>query len=48
MKNVFKGKKGITLISLIIVVIIMLILAGTSISALISDGGLFNKIKNIT
>lgn len=48
MKNVFKGRTGITLISLIIVVIIMLILAGTSISALISDGGLFNKIKNIT
>lgn len=43
LKNRVKGKKGITLIALIITVVIMLILAGVAISALTGDGGLFDK-----
>ena len=43
MKSTLKNKKGITLIALIASVIIMLILAGVSISGLTSDGGLFEK-----
>src|SRR5574344_529843 len=37
------GKRGITLIALIITVIVMLILAGVSISVLTGGGGLFEK-----
>ena len=35
MKKLFKSRKGITLIALIITVIVMLILAGVSLNALI-------------
>ena len=41
-----KGQNGITLVALVITVIVMLILAGVAISALTSDGALFNKTKN--
>ena len=39
---------GITLITLIITVIIMLILAGISISVITGDGGLFKKTSSST
>ena len=42
-----KSKKGITLIALIITVIIMLIIAGVTISSITVDGGLFSRWQNI-
>ena len=39
---------GITLIALIITVLIMLILAGTTISVVTSDGSFFSKISSTT
>ena len=38
-----KGKKGITLIALVITIIVLLILAGISISMLAGDNGILNK-----
>lgn len=43
-----KRYKGITLISLIITIIILIILAGISISLLLGDEGLLNKAKYAT
>ena len=40
-----KRNNGITLIALIITVVIMLILAGVSISVLTDGGGLFDKTE---
>lgn len=40
-----KGKKGITLIALVITIIVLLILAGVSISALTGDNGLLNQTQ---
>ena len=45
MKKLQIKEKGITLISLVLTVIIMLILAGVGISVLTNDGGLFDKTK---
>ena len=45
MKNTFKSSKGITLVALVITIIILLILAGISISAL-TNTGLFGKAKD--
>lgn len=39
-----KGKKGITLLALVITIIIMFILAGVTI-VIVMDGGLFEKTK---
>ena len=44
MKNTFKSSKGITLVALVITIIILLILAGISISAL-TNTGIFGKAK---
>ena len=45
MKEKLKNKKGITLVALIITVIILLILAGVTISLLIGDNGMVKKTK---
>lgn len=45
MKDKFKGKKGITLVSLVITIIILLILAGITISMTLGDQGIFRKAK---
>ena len=45
MKNL-KESKGITLIALVITIIILLILAGTTISSLSRENGLLKKIQN--
>ena len=45
MKNTFKSLKGITLVALVITIIILLILAGISISAL-TNTGIFGKAKD--
>lgn len=42
----FKGQKGITLVALVITIIILLILAGVTISLTLGDNGIFNKTKN--
>ena len=52
MKNIFKQKKGITLIALVITIIVLLILAGISITMLTGDNSILNrateaKIKNL-
>lgn len=44
MKKTFKNSKGITLVALVITIIILLILAGISISAL-TNTGIFQKAK---
>ena len=46
MINIAKSKKGITLIALVITIIILLILAGVSISALSGDSGLIRRAGN--
>ena len=42
------GKKGITLVALVITVVIMLILAGVAIAAVVDDEGLFSKTREAT
>lgn len=41
-----KNQKGITLIALVITIVILLILAGISISAVLGDNGILDKAKN--
>ena len=41
--NNIKSTNGITLVALVITIIILLILAGISISALVGDNGIINK-----
>lgn len=41
-----KNSKGITLITLVITVVVMLMLAGVAISAIVGEEGLFSKIGN--
>ena len=43
MKNIFKQKKGITLIALVITIIVLLILAGISISMLTGDNAILQR-----
>ena len=45
MKKTFKNSKGITLVALVITIVILLILAGISISAL-TNTGIFQKAKD--
>lgn len=45
MKQFFKNKKGITLISLVITIILLIILAGIVISLGLGENGIFNKAK---
>lgn len=42
----FKKEKGITLIALVVTIIILLILAGVTISLAITNGGLFDKTRS--
>ena len=44
--NKIKSTKGITLISLVVTIIILLILAGVTIATLMGDNGLINKAKD--
>ena len=44
--NKIKSTKGITLISLVVTIIILLILAGVTIAILMGDNGLINKTKD--
>ena len=46
MKNQMKGKKGITLIALVITLIVLLILAGVTVATLTGDNGLLQKATN--
>ena len=41
-----KADKGITLVALIITIIVLLILAGVSISMVLGNNGLINKAQN--
>lgn len=41
-----KADKGITLVALIITIIVLLILAGVSISMVLGENGLINKAQN--
>ena len=43
----FKSQKGITLVALVITIIVMLILAGVSISLLLEDDGVINKALSV-
>lgn len=46
MKKILKQKKGITLIALVITIIVLLILAGISISMLAGDNGILQKVTD--
>ena len=48
MKNQMKGKKGITLIALVITIVVLLILTGVTISTLTGDNGLLTKASKAT
>ncbi len=41
-----KNNKGVTLVSLVVTIIILLILAGISISSVVGDNGLLNKASS--
>ena len=41
-----QNNKGITLIALVITIVVLLILAGITINAVLSEGGIFNTAKN--
>ena len=43
----FKSQKGITLVALVITIIVMLILAGVSISLLLEEDGVINKALSV-
>ncbi len=45
MKKVFRSQKGITLIALVITIIILMILAGISISLVLGENGIITKAK---
>ena len=42
----FKKEKGITLVALVITIIVLLILAGVTISLVVSDNGVINKAQD--
>ena len=46
MKKNYLKEKGITLIALVVTIVVLLILAGVSISALFGDSGIINKAKD--
>ena len=43
LKNTFKKNKGITLIALVVTIIVLLVLAGISISMLTGQNGILNR-----
>ena len=42
-RNKLKNKNGITLIALVVTIIVLLILAGVSLSLLLSDSGILGR-----
>ena len=44
----FKQEKGITLVALVITIIVLLILAGVSISLVLGENGVLSQAKNAT
>ena len=46
MKKNLKNNKGITLVALIVTIVVLLILAGITIAAVLSDGGIFKTAQN--
>lgn len=42
----FKKERGITLVALVVTIVVLLILAGVSISLVLSDKGIVNKAKD--
>ncbi len=42
----FKKERGITLVALVVTIVILLILAGVTISMTVSNNGLFGRAKN--
>ena len=48
MKNIIKNIKGITLISLVVTIVILLILASVTLNMALSDKGIFNMAKKAT
>lgn len=42
----FKGQKGITLVALVITIIVLLILAGVSISLVVGENGVLNRAQD--
>ncbi len=48
MKKINYKEKGITLVALVITIIILLILAGVTISTALSENGLFKRAKLAT
>lgn len=42
----FKKEKGITLVALVVTIVVLLILAGVSISLVLSNNGVINKAKD--
>jgi len=47
-KRYYKNSRGITLIALVVTIIVLLILAGTTYTLVIGNDGIFNKAKNAT
>ena len=45
MKTVLKNKKGITLVSMVVTIILLLILAGVSIRTLSGENGLIERTQ---
>ncbi len=41
----FKKEKGITLVALVVTIVVLLILAGVSISLVLDQNGIINKLK---
>ena len=46
MKQKLKNEKGITLVALVITIIVLLILAGVTLSMVMGDSGIFGKANN--
>ena len=42
-----KNQKGITLIALVVTIVVLLILAGITITYVMSEGGIFNTAKKL-
>ena len=40
-----KGQKGITLVALVVTIVVLIILAGVSISLVLGDNGVINRAK---
>lgn len=45
MRRIYRNQKGITLISLVITIIVLLILAGVSIATLSGDNGILGQAR---